>query len=174
MRVTMHVARQLSPHLEELKHFFEEAFTEIEDTARFTPENSQDLAEWFSVEAMIAYLPEGSLIEARTADGTLVGAVFIGKQNPLSWPDGRKMEIFILAVDRNLRKQGVARQLMAKAEEYAKAEGARSIIVNTHVVMETVHAFYEKLGYVRMGVLEGYYENGDAVFFGKRVYYLPI
>ena len=90
---------------------------------------------------MIKYLAHGSLIEARLEDGGLIGAIFIGKQNQVSWPDGHKMEIFILGVDANHREQGVAKKLVLAAEEYATAQKAQKVIVSTHVAMESVHLF---------------------------------
>lgn len=161
---------QLSPSESELHSFFEGVFTEIADSGNFLEEQNQNLlSDWFSVAEMNNYLAHGSLIEARLEDGKLIGAIFIGKQNQVSWPDGRKMEIFILGVDENYREQGVAKKLVLAAEEYAAAQKAQKIIVNTHVAMESVHLFYQKIGYEKMGILRDYYDNGDAVFFQKRV-----
>lgn len=158
---------QAQPNQQELTDFFEKAFEEIDDQDAFTEETDQTLEEWFSVSSMIEYLPQGMLAEARTKDGTLIGAIFIGKHQPLFWADGHKMEIFILAIDKRYRKQGVAKALLEAAEQYAKKESAEKILVTTHIAMTTVMSYYERNGYSKIGVLQDYYDNGDAVFFVK-------
>lgn len=157
---------QNSPKPEELALFFEEAFT---DTVNFTAQQHQTLSEWFSVEEMIDYMLHGQLIEARLEHGELVGSLFIGKQNPISWTDGKKMEIFILGVAKAYRRTGVSTELINLCEKYAKDQHSKSIIVHTHITMISVHAMYEKLNYERIGVLENFYDNGDAVFFKKEL-----
>jgi len=163
------ISRQLNPNKKELKQFFESVFTDIQDNDKFSEDQNQSLIEWFSVDEMVTYLPYGGLFEARNESGQLVGAIFIAKQNPISWPDGHKMEIFILGVTENERGKGIASQLIDEAEKYACEFGARKILVNTHIAMDYVHQFYGKLGYRRMGILQNYYNNGDAVFFQKEI-----
>jgi ribosomal protein S18 acetylase RimI-like enzyme len=161
------VTRQQHPNALELKQFFETVFTQIEDIKNFSNDKNQSLNEWFSIREMINYMSNGLLAEARLDNGQLVGALFIGKQHPLSWLDGKKMEIFILGVDKKFRFQGIAKQLVVFAEKFAIDQKSKKIMVNTHIVMESVHQFYKKIGYKKMGVLADYYDNGDAVFFQK-------
>jgi ribosomal protein S18 acetylase RimI-like enzyme len=156
-----------TPNKNELHDFFEAVFLEIADGSHFSAEQDQKLDEWFSVDEMLKYLPDGKLIEARLDDGQLVGAIFVGKQNPITWPDGNKMEIFILGVHKDHRGHDIARKLMHLAEEYARELGSKKILVNTHEAMESVHTFYQKIGYTKIGTLENYYDNGSAVFFQK-------
>lgn len=164
---TVFYKENLQPNRGELHDFFEEVFLEMADQSNFTPEQDQKLSEWFSVDEMTNYSPYGKLIEARLESGLLVGAIFIGKQNPISWPDGNKMEIFILGVQKKYRLHDIARQLMKLAEDYAQKLGCKKILVNTHEAMKSIHSFYEKIGYQKMGVLTNYYDNGNAVFFQK-------
>ena len=161
------VTFQTKPNQQELTDFLEKAFEEIADQDAFTTETDQTLEEWFSVSSMIKYLPQGMLAEARNENGTLIGAIFIGKHQPLFWADGHKMEIFILAIDKSYRKQGIAKALLRAAEQYAKKEKAEKILVTTHIAMKTVINYYEKNGYSKIGVLQDYYDNGDAVYFAK-------
>ena len=163
----VHYQENLQPNRDELHAFFEAAFQELSDSSNFTVDQNQRLDEWFSVDEMLNYLPHGSLIEARLNNGTLVGAIFIGKQNPISWPDGRKMELFILGVHKQHRMHDIARKLIALSEAYTKKAGSKKIIVNTHALMENIHSFYKKLGYEEMGKLTNYYDNGNAAFFQK-------
>ncbi len=161
------ISHQPQPNQTELEDFFEAVFSEIPDTDNFTDDQDQNLAEWFSLAEMLKYVAYGKLIEARLENHQLVGAIFIGMQNPITWPDGKKMEIFILGVDKNFRGNDISKKLMMAAEAYALEVGAQKIIVNTHVAMESVHAIYQKFGYEKIGVLKNYYDNGDAAFFQK-------
>lgn len=160
-------SHQQNPNKSELSIFFEDVFDELDDNEAFSEDQDQALDEWFSVDEMISYFEHGRLFEARFENNQLVGAIFIGKQNPISWPDGKKMEVFILGVDKNFRKMGVAKKLILLAEEYAFKQQAKKIIINTHVAMSSVHSIYQKIGYKKMGMLTNYYDNGDAVFFQK-------
>lgn len=168
--MTISIRVQNSPDISEIKTFIDNAFNEIdpEDSKKFQDAgNSQSVDEWFSVEEMANYFNKGKLLEARTEKEELVGLAFIGMQNPVSWPDGKKTELFVLAVSPNHRKQGVGKSLLLKAEEIAKEIGSKKIIVNAHVFQEQTHKWYLKQGYKEMGILKDYYDNGDAKFFCK-------
>ncbi len=166
------ISSQHSPNLDELTTLFSDAFSEIDsaDQEKLDKEDcNQSLAEWFSVEEMNKYLPYGELLEARNEDQKLVGAVFIGKQNPISWLDGNKTEIFILAVHPQYRLQGIGKKLLLQAEGWAKEIGSQKLIINTHVLQERMHKWYLQQGYNQIGTLKNYYANGDAVFFLKNL-----
>lgn len=100
-------------------------------------------------------------------NGELIGGAIIGMQSPLSWPDGRKCELFILGVLPEFRKLGIGKSLLKKAEEIAKGMGAKSVIINTNALMKRTEKFYLDNGYQNIGMLKGYYGNGDAVFLLK-------
>lgn len=151
----------------ELHAFFEKVFSYIEDNNKFSSDQEQRLDDWFSVEEMLKNILYGALIEARNEDDILIGAIYIAKQNPITWPDGKKMEIFILGVDPDYTRQGIAKELLYRAEQYAKEIGAKKIIINTHVLQEQVQSIYKHLGYKTIGILEDYYDNGNAIFFSK-------
>ncbi len=153
-----------------MSEFLEKAFDSINSEAqsRFNAAgNGQTLKEWFGVEQLKEYLKYCILVEARDGGNKLAGVILVGKQNPLTWPDGNKAEIFVLAVDSSLRKLGIGSTLVERAEKAAKGINARKIILNTHVQQMENQKFYEKLGYVKMGILKDYYDNGDAVFYSK-------
>lgn len=154
----------------ELKEFFEQAFSELdpEDQKNMTG-SQQDLEDWFLIDELENYSKYGSLIEVRDEEGKLVGALFVGRQHPLSWPDGKKAEIFVLAVRNSDREKGIATQLMQEAEKAAKEMGAKTLVLNTHKGLLSSQNLYQKLGYKQIGTLEGYYDNGDAVFFAKNL-----
>ena len=156
------------PNFEELERLFYAAFSDGPDSGKFTPETNQVIKEWFDIKEFKNYLKYGSLIEARLK-GKLVGVVFVAKQNPITWPDGKKAECFILAVLPEYRNQGIGRKLVAMQEIEAKKFGARKIIINTHVLLRANQELFKNLGYQKIGVLKDYYDNGDAIFFSKEL-----
>ncbi|HSW96861.1 MAG TPA: GNAT family N-acetyltransferase [Candidatus Saccharimonadales bacterium] len=159
---------QENPDIKEVKHLLVGAFNTLpeQDLERLNGEEDQGFDDWFSIEEMMNYT-YGKLIEARNKEDILVGVAFVGKQNPISWPDGKKAELFIVGVDLKWRGQGLGRKLVTHAEKIAKQMSCEKLIVNTHVAMESDHAFYQKLGFSPMGILEKYYGNGNAIFFLK-------
>jgi ribosomal protein S18 acetylase RimI-like enzyme len=158
---------QTNPDSSELHSFFKKVFDGIPDGEKFSADQDQDLDDWYSIDEMIKYLPYGQLIEVRNDKHNLIGAIFIAKQSPMTWPDGRKMEVFILGVDEKFRGKGIAKNLIRKSEEYAKLQGAKKVIINTHILQEDTQKIYKGLGYTMIGILENYYDNGNAVFFAK-------
>ncbi len=163
---------QTDPNIEELSRLLDSAFSDLtpEDQNRFDTENKgQSLSEWFDVNQVKDYLKHGFLIEARDNKNILAGVVLVGKQNPLSWPDGNKTEMFVLAVDSAFRGRGIGSTLVKNAEIYSKKMGAKKLVLNTHVLLEADHIFYEKLGFVKMGTLKDFYGNGDAIFYSKKL-----
>lgn len=59
--------------------------------------------------------------------------------------------IVALVVTVASRGSGVGRSLVARAEEVARARGARRLMVTTHVRRADAHAFYERLGFELTG-----------------------
>ena len=73
-------------------------------------------------------------------EGKIVGTVIVG------W-DGWRGSIYRLAVDGNLKGQGLGRQLMEKAEERLKALGATRVNAVVYEENSAAHSFYQRLGY---------------------------
>lgn len=59
----------------------------------------------------------------------------------------RHAEIRGLVVTSSLRARGLGAQLVARAEEWARAQGVSRIRVRSNAVREQTHRFYERLGY---------------------------
>ena len=163
---------QTSPNIQELVLFLELAFSKLaeKDSVEFDTVDHQSLLEWFDILSMEYYMLQDNaiLIEARD-DGKLVGAICIGKQSPIFWPDGRKIELIILAVHPDFRQKGIGKKLIMQAEIEAKGMGGKSVVVNTHHALTQVQNLYKKLGYSEIGTLKDYYDNGDAVFLMKKL-----
>lgn len=161
-----------NPNKKEIYDLFQRSFNEIltDDTGYFKGDLNQDnLSDWFDFDEMLKYLPYGKLLEARDDQDVLVGAAFIAKQNPLSWPDGHKAELFIIGILPGTQNKGLGSSLLQECEHHAKAFGAESIIINAHSMQPQLHKFYEKNGYTKIGELENYYANGNASFYSKGI-----
>lgn len=153
-----------------LESLFVEAFAELkdEDENKFTSENSLAFRDWFGIDSLKDYLKYSQIIIAEEK-GKLIGAAIVGQQNPLTFPDGRKFELFILGVISQYRKMGVGKKLMIEAESIAKQLGGKSVIINTNSLMESTIHFYVNCGYKNIGVLKDYYDNSDATFLLKHL-----
>jgi GNAT superfamily N-acetyltransferase len=55
-----------------------------------------------------------------------------------------------LVVDAECRKQGIGRQLMARAEEWALSQGCSIVRLWSSAVRTEAHRFYERIGYVNI------------------------
>jgi|SRR3989344_2532410 len=161
------------PNLDELRQLLIIAYDNLhpDDATKFSPDQNQSLDDWFSLKDLPRYSQtDGKLIEVRDDQGKLLGVAYVGKENPLSWPDGHKAKLYLLAVLPENRGQGLGQALIKEAETVARQMGAKMILVDTHVLMEADHRLYrDKMGFSEMGTLKSYYGNGDAIFFGKKL-----
>jgi GNAT superfamily N-acetyltransferase len=95
------------------------------------------------------------------AAGTIVGGLIA--ETEFQW-----LKISIMAVAQHLRRRGIGRQLVALAEQEAKARGCR------HAYLDTMDYqapnFYRQLGYQLVGTLENWDSHGHAkLFFTKEL-----
>lgn len=68
-------------------------------------------------------------------------------------------QIHGLAVRPDFQRQGVATALVARAEVFARARGARGIYVDTPTTNTGGRRFYESIGYQAAYVMPRYYED---------------
>jgi len=114
--------------------------------------SSEQLASQYSADPHLALVNE-----------TPVGFIFIEHRdwNQLSQIQG-------LAVHPAYHRQGIARQLVEKAESFTRSKHARGIYVDTPVKNKGGRAFYEALGYQVGYIMPRYYEDGlDGVTYQK-------
>jgi ribosomal protein S18 acetylase RimI-like enzyme len=71
----------------------------------------------------------------------------------------RLCQIHGLAVSPEFQRQGVATALVARAEAFAHARGARGVYVDTPVTNTGGRRFYEAIGYQPGYVMPRYYED---------------
>ena len=106
----------------------------------------------------LAAKPEGYLLMHRDeANGTLLGTVWLDPAENGVWRLG------LLTVRPDLQKKQVGRQLLAAAESFAKARGARRIRMTVVNVRDLLIAWYERRGYTRTGETQPF-PYGDERF----------
>jgi GNAT superfamily N-acetyltransferase len=111
----------------------------------------RDLPEWFGIEAsVLAYIEAARTlpsVAALAGDG-VVGVCLIRGHTDVA------AEIELLAVRRDLHRTGIGRQLLARVEADAAADGVRLLQVKTFgpsgesVEYERTRAFYRACGYL--------------------------
>ncbi|MGW5194764.1 GNAT family N-acetyltransferase [Kribbella sp. NPDC004138] len=113
----------------------------------FAPERTAFDATW----PQLVDVPDTLLLVAETADGKIVGYL-LGNTHLTFLANGRVAWVEELMVDESQRQQGIGRQLMERAEEWARATGAAYLALASR----RAGAFYLALGY-----------DDSAVFYKK-------
>jgi ribosomal protein S18 acetylase RimI-like enzyme len=164
----MEIYEEKNINVEALENLFTDCFNILKgkDSQNFNEDNDQEFREWFGIDYLKDYLKFSHVILAKEGK-RIVGGAIVGMQNPLSYPDGKKYELFILGTLPSYRNKGIGRQLVEKVEYIAKISGAKRIILNTHELMRDTQKFYKDLGYIQIGILKEYYGNGGAAFLMK-------
>ena len=111
------------------------------------------------------------LLLAALADGAVVGTVQVVFAQQPNQP--HRGEIAKLLVHRTARGRGIAKELMRRAEDEARAEGKTLLVLDT-VTGDPAYRLYEQLGWTRVGDVPDYalYPDGRfcaTTFFYKRV-----
>lgn len=89
--------------------------------------------------------PRHAIFVVAEAGGTVVGWVHACLRDLLvSQPQA---EIEGLVVDEACRSVGLGRQLLERAEEWARDQGCTTVFLRSNVTRERAHAFYERAGY---------------------------
>ena len=106
-----------------------------------------------SIRDRAAYLLSDSRVGCWVADDEAQIAGLI--TGHLSWHiefDGPVARLTALVVNESARGQGIARQLTAAFEDWARQHGASKASLNSSMSREGAHANYAKLGWVITGV----------------------
>lgn len=80
----------------------------------------------------------------------VVGFVGLCKGIPFEF-DGRYLRVVAIAVDTLYQNKGIGKQLMDKAEAYAREENIDLISLNSGLNRYDAHAFYEERGFDKKG-----------------------
>ncbi len=94
--------------------------------------------------------PTSTVLSAHDVDGCLLGTAMVGH-------DGHRGWVYYLAVQPELRRGGLGRQLMHASELWLQERGVPKVNLMVRTTNKAVVAFYESLGY----------EDGDVVVLGK-------
>jgi ribosomal protein S18 acetylase RimI-like enzyme len=102
-------------------------------------------------------------------DGEVVGMAHIAPSDAANAP--HRAEVQRVAVARRARGTGIGRRLMEAVEEAALDRGLTLLWLTTHDATEAC-AFYEALGYTKVGVMPDYSQRpdgrlADAAFYSK-------
>jgi GNAT superfamily N-acetyltransferase len=90
---------------------------------------------------------------AAFADGALVGTAQVVFAPHPNQP--HRADVARVLVRRSARRRGIARRLMERAESEARAEG-RTLLVLDAVTGGDAERLYERLGWVKVGVIPNY------------------
>jgi GNAT superfamily N-acetyltransferase len=81
---------------------------------------------------------------AEEADGRVTACVYVE-------PRGDRCYLGLLSVDPALQRAGLGKQLVAAAEDFARAAGCGRMDLNVVNLREELPPFYQKLGYAEVG-----------------------
>jgi len=99
-------------------------------------------------------LPGHAVYVAQSRDGRIVG--WIGLLLFHTVEADARAEVSGLVVHEAARSQGIGRQLLERAEQWARENGCRQIGLRTNVLRERAHAFYEREGYLHSKTQRAY------------------
>jgi acetyltransferase len=118
--------------------------------------------------AVRSELADGRILLGAYVEGKLVGSVQLA---PVAKPNGRhRAEVQKLLVLQAFRGRGIAKALMAALERKA-AELGRWLLVLDTVPRQPAEKLYERLGYVRAGVVPDYAESSGGGFDPTVIFY---
>jgi GNAT superfamily N-acetyltransferase len=172
--VTIEVRRLQGPELREqldaLAAVLEDCVAGGASVGYMAPFSREDARRAF--EGFVADAEQGRrVLLAAFDDGRLVGTAQVVLALPANQP--HRAEIARVLVHRSARRRGIAAQLMAAAEEAARAEG-RTLLVLDAVTGGDAARLYERLGWNTVGTVPGFalYPDGrpcDTTYFWKAI-----
>lgn len=119
----------------------------------------------FFFEELLERFPESFLVAKKDV---VVGYVMCRVEYGLSFLRRlsltRKGHIVSIAVRKGDRKKGLGRALMEEAIKGLKGRGCKEVYLEVRVSNEPAVSLYEKLGFNKESVLEGYYRDGEAAY----------
>jgi [ribosomal protein S18]-alanine N-acetyltransferase len=83
-------------------------------------------------------------------------------------------ELLLVAVEQDLRRQGIARRLVADASDLARHEGLSSLFLEVREDNKPARSLYDSLGFSVIGRRAGYYKGKDKVLRDAVTLRLPL
>jgi len=130
-----------------------------------------DMAAAFWAKSLAAAEDGGRVVLGALDDGELVGTVTLHLDCPPNQP--HRGEIAKMMTRVSQRGRGVARALMVEAERIA-CERGRSLLTLDTATEEGAGPFYEKLGFVKAGVIPDYALKPHGGLCGTIIYWKRI
>lgn len=84
---------------------------------------------------------------------------------------GGAVELRRMAVDQNLRQQGIGFALGQKVLEFAEANKCACVFLETTAYTPAAHKLYKRLGFHSVGVTNGYVTPGARSSLLERIFY---
>lgn len=84
---------------------------------------------------------------------------------------GGAVELRRMAVDQNLRQQGIGFALGQKVLEFAEANKCSSVFLGTTAYTPAAHKLYKRLGFHCVGVTNGYVTPGARSSLLEKIFY---
>ncbi|HUL52876.1 MAG TPA: GNAT family N-acetyltransferase [Opitutaceae bacterium] len=123
---------------------------------------------WRKIGAEIA-AGQRLLLAAFDEAGRLIGGAQLALE---SRPNGRhRAEVQKVMVLASHRGRGIGAALMARVEAEARARGRRLLHLDTSVGVGGATAFYDRLGYTRVGGIPDFAANPDGTLAANAIYY---
>jgi len=111
---------------------------------------------------------ERALLIAEDAHGQIVGTVQLVTAQPANQP--HRADVAKMLVHRQVRRQGIASQLMQTLYDLARTEG-KSVLVLDTVTGGDAERLYERSGWQRVGTIPNYALMPDGVLCGTTFYH---
>jgi acetyltransferase len=160
-------AEQARPLLPELVALLQDS-VQSGSSVGFLPPLTFAAAEEYWLETLNEVAQGRRVLLVSSEAGDVTGTVQLAlatKQNGL-----HRAEVQKLVVHTSFRHRGVARALMAAAEEAAHAEGRTLLVLDTEQG-SIAEKLYEKCGYTRAGVIPQYALSADYSLISMVVFY---
>ncbi|MGE4049245.1 MAG: GNAT family N-acetyltransferase, partial [Acetobacteraceae bacterium] len=141
----------------------------------FLPPLAPDVAQAFWRETARDVAAGKKVLLAGWHGGVLAGTVTLNLATPQNQP--HRAEVAKLLVDPACRRSGLARRLMQRLEQQARAAGRRLLTLDTRAG-SGAEALYRGMGWQELGCIPGYAQRpdgtpDDTVFFWKRLDPMP-
>jgi len=111
---------------------------------------------------------ERALLIAEDEAGQIVGTVQVITSQPENQP--HRADVAKMLVHRKARRQGIAQQLMAAADDVARAEGKSVLVLDTETGGDA-ERLYKRAGWQCVGVVPDYALMPDGRFCATTFYY---
>lgn len=119
-------------------------------------------------EALHQITPKGFYVA--TIDETIVGyAIFLTEQSWRHWSRRRTAHLLNLAVHPNFRNKGIGKRLVNKIFSDIGRTEIEEVYLEVRASNTNAISFYKKLKFSRIGLINLFYGDEDAIVMAKKV-----